>query len=56
MVDTFAQVADERHDTAKRWKEETGKKVFGYFTGVSPEEILYAGDVLPVRITGTGEP
>jgi len=53
---TFASVAEDRHETARRWKEETGKKVFGYFTGVAPEEIMYAGDVLPIRITGTGEP
>jgi len=56
VQDAFAQVAGDRHETVRRWKEETGKKVFGSFTGVSPEEILHAADVLPVRITGTGEP
>jgi benzoyl-CoA reductase subunit C len=53
---TFAAVAGDRHGAARSWKQETGNKVFGYFTGVSPEEILFAADVLPVRITGTGEP
>jgi benzoyl-CoA reductase subunit C len=53
---TFAAVAGDRHGAARSWKQETGNKVFGYFTGVSPEEILFAADVLPIRITGTGEP
>jgi benzoyl-CoA reductase subunit C len=56
MNDTFATVAGDRHGAARSWKEKTGNKVFGYFTGVSPEEILFAADVLPIRITGTGEP
>jgi benzoyl-CoA reductase subunit C len=56
MNETFARYADDRHDEVKKWKEKTGKKVFGYFCCMSPEEILYAADVLPVRITGTGEP
>jgi benzoyl-CoA reductase subunit C len=56
LNDTFATVAGDRHGAAKRWKEETGNKVFGYFSAVSPEEILFAADVLPIRITGTGEP
>ena len=56
VIDTFATVAGDRHGAARSWKEETGKKVFGYFTEVSPEEILFAANVLPIRITGTGEP
>ena len=51
MIDTFSTVAADRHGAAKAWKEETGKRVFGYFAGVSPEEILFAADVLPIRIT-----
>jgi benzoyl-CoA reductase subunit C len=56
MLADFAAVAGDRHGAARSWKSETGNKVFGYFTGVSPEEILFAADVLPIRITGTGEP
>ena len=56
MNDTFARYAVDRHEAIKNWKKETGKKVYGYFCCVTPEEILYAADVLPVRITGTGEP
>jgi benzoyl-CoA reductase subunit C len=56
MLDPFAAVAADRHGAARTWKEQTGNPVFGYFAGVSPEEILFAADVLPIRITGTGEP
>ena len=35
------------------WKGE-GKKVVGYVCSYLPEEILYAADILPYRITGKG--
>ncbi|MFC1886524.1 2-hydroxyacyl-CoA dehydratase subunit D [Thermodesulfobacteriota bacterium] len=56
MNETFERLCENRHDEVRKWKEKTGKKVFGYFCCMSPEEILYAADILPVRITGTGEP
>ncbi|MBW1785788.1 MAG: 2-hydroxyacyl-CoA dehydratase [Deltaproteobacteria bacterium] len=56
MIDAFAQFNEDRHQAIKKYKEKTGKKVFGYFCCLSPEEILFAADVLPIRITGTGEP
>jgi benzoyl-CoA reductase subunit C len=56
MHEIFARFAENRHEAVKKWKQETGKKVFGYFCCLTPEEILYAADILPVRITGTGEP
>jgi len=56
MMDTFSQWYDARHEYAKRWKERTGGKVLGYFCTYFPEEILYAADVLPVRILGSHEP
>ncbi len=56
MNEIFAQYCNNRHDMARKWKQETGKKVYGYFCCMSPEEILFAADILPVRITGTGEP
>ena len=37
----------------KEWKE-SGKKVIGYVCSYMPEEIFYAADILPVRITGKG--
>jgi benzoyl-CoA reductase/2-hydroxyglutaryl-CoA dehydratase subunit BcrC/BadD/HgdB len=56
MNEKFAHIAADRHGAVKKWKQETGKKVYGYFCCITPEEILAAADVLPVRITGTGEP
>jgi benzoyl-CoA reductase subunit C len=56
MHKTFAQYVENHHAAVKKWKQERGKKVFGYFCCLTPEEILYAADILPVRITGTGEP
>ena len=56
MIDIFAWYCEKRHHAVKEWKAQTGKKVYGYFCCVTPEEILFAADILPVRITGTGEP
>ena len=56
MFDTFAGWYNERHDYAKAWKARTGGKVLGYFCTYVPEEILFAADVLPVRILGSHEP
>jgi len=56
MFERFSQIRKERHDYARAWKERTGGKVLGYFCTYVPEEILYAADVLPVRILGSHEP
>jgi benzoyl-CoA reductase subunit C len=56
VIKTFREWYDGRHEYAKEWKERTGGKVLGYFCTYVPEEILYAADVLPVRILGSHEP
>lgn len=56
MFDQFKDWYESRHDYAKKWKERTGGKVIGYFCTYVPEEILYAADILPVRILGSHEP
>jgi benzoyl-CoA reductase subunit C len=56
MMEKFKEWYDQRHDYAKEWKKKTGGKVVGYFCTYVPEEILYAADVLPVRILGSHEP
>lgn len=56
MMEKFKEWYENRHDYAKQWKEKTGGKVLGYFCTYVPEEILYAADVLPVRILGSHEP
>lgn len=40
---------------ARKWRQ-GGKKVFGYFCSYVPEEILYAAQILPIRILGSPEP
>jgi len=52
----FRQWIDNRHEYAKAWKEKTGNRVVGYLCTYVPEEILYAADILPVRILGSHEP
>jgi len=54
-MEKFRQWADARHEYAKDWKRRTGGKVVGYLCTYVPEEILYAADVLPVRIFGGHE-
>lgn len=56
IFDTFRNWIDNRHEYAKAWKEKTGNRVVGYFCTYVPEEILYAADILPVRILGSHEP
>ncbi len=56
MFDQFKEWYENRHEYAKAWKERTGGKVMGYFCTYVPEEILYAANILPVRILGSHEP
>jgi len=56
MIEKFKDWDKNRHEYAKAWKEKTGGKVVGYFCTYAPEEILYAADILPVRILGSHEP
>lgn len=56
MFDRFRNWYEKRHEYAKEWKKRTGGKVMGYFCTYVPEEILYAADILPVRILGSHEP
>lgn len=56
MFDKFSECYTNRHEYAKAWKEKTGGRVMGYFCTYVPEEILYAANILPVRILGSHEP
>ncbi len=56
MFDQFKEWYEKRHEYAKEWKERNGGKVIGIFCTYVPEEILYAADILPVRILGSHEP
>ena len=56
MNQRFKDWVDKRHDYARDWKKRTGGKVLGYLCTYVPAEILYAADVLPVRILGGHKP
>jgi benzoyl-CoA reductase subunit C len=57
MIEMFKEWYEARHEYAKQWKEKHPEgKVMGYFCTYVPEEILYAADILPVRILGSHEP
>ncbi|RJP23204.1 MAG: 2-hydroxyacyl-CoA dehydratase [Candidatus Abyssobacteria bacterium SURF_5] len=50
----LAEVSNELQNRfVHKWKE-GGKKVVGYVCSYLPEEILFAADILPFRITGSG--
>ena len=44
-----------RAEYARQWKARTGGKVVGYFCTYGPEELMYAANILPVRILGSHE-
>ncbi|MFH1735553.1 MAG: 2-hydroxyacyl-CoA dehydratase, partial [bacterium] len=56
MFSQFKEWYEKRHDYAKDWKQRTGGKVMGCFCSYVPEEILVAGNILPVRVLGSHEP
>jgi len=56
MIEKYKEWYDNRHEYVKKWKKKTGGKVLGYMCTYVPEEILYAAEVLPVRILGSHEP
>lgn len=56
VFERFRQTFDNRHDYAREWKKRTGGRVVGYLCTYVPEEILYAANILPVRIFGGHEP
>ncbi len=56
MIEQFKEWYENRHEYAKDWKKSKGGKVMGCFCTYEPEEILYAADILPVRVYGSHEP
>ncbi|KUK52286.1 MAG: Benzoyl-CoA reductase, bzd-type, N subunit [Desulfotomaculum sp. 46_296] len=55
-MEKFMEWYENRHDYARQWKEKNGGKVIGFFCTYVPEEILYAADILPVRVLGSHQP
>ncbi len=55
-IGTFQHWYENRHDYAREWKERTGRKIVGAFCTYVPEEIVYAGGMITVRVLGGHEP
>jgi len=49
LTSNFRDLYRNRNETIRNWKKE-GKKVLGYFCTYTPEEIIYAANILPFRI------
>lgn len=57
MIEKLRDGYKNRHDYAKAWKQKNPDgKIVGFFCTYVPEEILYAANILPVRILGGHEP
>jgi len=56
MIELFQKWFENRHEYAEAWKKNTGGQVMGYYCSYVPEEILYAADILPVRLPVSHEP
>jgi benzoyl-CoA reductase subunit C len=54
MASEFHEAYRNRHQLAEGWKQ-AGKRVFGYFCNYTPEEIIHAAGIIPVRIRGATE-
>ena len=54
VLEQFGNLLSTRHDIAKRWKSRN-RRVVGWTCTYTPEEIIYAADILPVRILGSSE-
>jgi benzoyl-CoA reductase subunit C len=52
----FHTVVQSPHAYARKWKEQTGRKVLGYVCTNIPEELPYAAGVLPIRLLGANQP
>ncbi len=50
QIADFEKIYENRHSLARGWKKE-GKKVYGYFCSLMPEEMLHAGGIIPVQLT-----
>jgi len=56
LFDQFKEWYEKRHDYAKAWKARTGGQVVATMCTYTPEEILIAAGMLPVRVLGAHEP
>ncbi len=52
LMAPFREVVEDPHKWIRKFKADTGRRVAGYFCDYVPEEILWAGGFVPIRITG----
>jgi bzd-type benzoyl-CoA reductase N subunit len=52
---SFTEITQNRAEYLREYKERTGKKIFGYFCSYTPEELLHAAGIHPVRLFGGTE-
>lgn len=55
MAKDFHWWVENRHQAVKEWKEKNQKPVVGYFCCMTPEEMIYALDMLPMRVSGSSD-
>ncbi len=55
MPEPFRTLASVDNKFIKRWRKK-GKPILGYACSYTPEEIIFAAEILPIRILGTLEP
>ena len=56
LFDRFKTWYEKRHDYARDWKARTGGQVVATMCTYTPEELLIAAGMLPVRVLGAHEP
>ena len=54
VLEQFRNLLSTRHEIARNWKSQD-KRVIGWTCTYTPEEIIYAADILPIRILGSPE-
>jgi benzoyl-CoA reductase subunit C len=55
ILDGLKKIAEAPFPYLRNWKKRTGKKILGYFCTNTPEEMIQAAGLLPVRLLGSKE-
>jgi len=55
LLEQFRALISTENKFIKGWKHQN-KPVLGYACSYTPEEIIYAGEILPIRVLGSLEP
>ena len=55
ILDEFKEIAESPFSYLRNWKLRSGKKILGYFCTNTPEEIIQAAGLLPMRILNSRE-